>query len=322
VDRFAPRHEGPVVTQPDICVIFNPRAGRGNAPRRLERLRHRLRDRAEFWPTQKPGAGEELARTAAQAGFRIVAAAGGDGTVHEVANGLLRAGTDRTALAVLPIGSANDYAYSLQASPGREVAAGIRRVDVGVVQAPDGRLRYFINGLGLGFNGAVTLESRRIHRLQGLPLYTLALLRALCFRYNSPMMEVLMDDACRRGPTLALTVNLGRREGGFLLTPEAELDDGQFDYLHAGPMRRWQLLRYLPRMMTGRLPRDHPAIWLGRCRRVSIRSEAPLTVHTDGEFFSRPEDGVKAIDIRLLPRGLSVSTELLPREEKNTEPRP
>src|SRR2546427_11828619 len=88
-------------------------AGRGRALRRLRALPRRWADRAELRPTEQPGHAEELALNAARAGFAIVGAAGGDGTVHEVANGLLRADGSNTALTVFPIGSANDYAYSL-----------------------------------------------------------------------------------------------------------------------------------------------------------------------------------------------------------------
>lgn len=285
----------------DVCVIYNPAAGRGRALQRLRRLRRVLGARADFQPTQRPGHGAELASAAAQAGFAVVAAAGGDGTVHEVANGLLRACRPEVTLAVWPIGSANDYAHSL----GRD-GPGVRTVDVGLVRATGGRERYFVNGLGLGFNGAVTLESRRIRHLQGVPLYSLALLRALCYHFVCPVMTVTLDGVTRQTPTLALTVNLGRREGGFVMAPQARLDDGWFDYLHAGKLRRSELLRFLPGMITGRLPMDHRAIWQGRCRQVSVQSEAPLTVHTDGEFFSLPEDGVRTIDIRLLPGALRV----------------
>lgn len=283
----------------DVCVIFNPSAGRGRATRRVQRLRRELGSRAELQPTQGPGHGEELARKAAQAGFPVVAAAGGDGTVHEVANGLLRANRPEVIMAVVPVGSANDYAYSL----GRN-GADIQTVDVGWVQGPGGRQCYFVNGLGLGFNGAVTLESRRIRGLQGVALYGLALVRALYYRFACPVMAITLDGLTREGPTLALTVNIGNREGGFVMAPRARLDDGEFDYVHAGALSRWDLLRFAPGMVTGALPQNHPAIWTGRWRQVSVQSETPLTVHVDGEFFSRPEDNVRTIDIRVLPGAL------------------
>ncbi len=296
----------------DICLIFNPSAGRGRAPRRLERLRQVLGSRAEFRPTTGPGHGEELAYAAAQAGFPVIGAAGGDGTVHEVANGILRSSRPGVALAVYPIGSANDYAHSLGLSNGWWLHAGsetgIRAVDVGEVRTEGRPVRYFINGLGLGFNGAVTLESRRIKRLQGIALYGLALLRALCFRFASPPMAVRFDDVLRQTPTLALTIAIGRREGGFMLTPNAVVDDGLFDYLHAGPLHRWELIRYFPRMISGRIPTDHPKLWTGRCRHVAVESAEPLTVHVDGEFLCRPEDHVRSLEVNMLPGALRVQT--------------
>src|SRR5207244_7509708 len=142
---------------------------------------------------------------------------------HEVANGILRAGRPEVTLTVFPIGSANDYAHSLglDADWWLHGDSGVNacHVDVGKARTPGGRERFFVNGLGLGFNGAVTLESRRVRGLQGVPLYTIALLRALWRHYTAPDMAVTIDGATRRGPTLALTVALGRREGNFVLAP-------------------------------------------------------------------------------------------------------
>src|SRR5262249_15873899 len=106
----------------------------------------------------------------------------------------------------------------------------------------------------------------------------------------------------------ALTIAIGRREGGFLLAPNAVIDDGLFDYLHAGRLRRWELIRYFPQMVSGRLPTDHPKLWIGRCRQVNVQSEAPLVLHPDGESSCRREEGFHQPDIRILPRALRVQT--------------
>jgi diacylglycerol kinase family enzyme len=302
----------------DTCVILNPQAGQGRGRLRLRRLQRALSSRAEFWCTRVPGQGEELALRAARSGFAFVGAAGGDGTIHEVANGILRAGRPEVALAVFPIGSANDYAASLGLGPEwwlyDGLDRGVRPVDVGVARRPDGRARYFINGLGLGFNAAVTLERNRIPWLRGLALYSLGLLSALCYRFQQPTIKVTI--ACANGqgdpavvrqvPTLALTVAIGRREGNFVLAPQARLDDGLFDYLQAGELRRWELVRYLPRMITGALPYDHPQLWAGRCDRVEVESDTPLSVHLDGELFVGPDDQARRIDVSLLKHALRV----------------
>jgi diacylglycerol kinase family enzyme len=314
--RFAPGQEGERMPPADLCVIFNPTAGRKRATGRLEGLRRSWGGRADFWPTRGPGDAEELASRAARAGFRIVAAAGGDGTVHEVANGLLAAARPEVNFAIIPVGSANDYAHSLgldrkNGTPA-ESASLVREVDVGVVSDPStGRQRYFVCCLGLGLNGAVTLESRRIKRLQGMALYGLATLRALWYHYACPVMDLSFDgEPTWSVPTLMLSVLLGRREGGFVLAPDAKLDDGLFDYVHAGRLSRWEVLRFLPRVARWGPPHDHPKVRLGRCRTLRVHSQVPLTVHLDGEFFATPLDEVCDLDIRLLPRLLRVQTVL------------
>jgi diacylglycerol kinase family enzyme len=290
------------------CVIFNPAAARKRAGKRLETLRAALGPFTEFRPTDRPGHGEELALAAAREGFDIVTAAGGDGTVHEVANGLLRSERPDVTFAVVPLGSANDYAYSLNlAAQETPPTNGVLNLDVGTVRDERGRQRYFINTLGLGFSGAVALESRRIRWLQGLALYGLAFLRALVFRYDCPVMDIAFDDVVRKGPTLSATVAIAHREGSFIVAPQARLDDGLFDYMHAGPLSRREVLRFMPKLASGgELPKDHPALWSGRCRSVRLRSESPLTVHLDGEFFSKPEDNVRELDIGMLPGRLRV----------------
>jgi diacylglycerol kinase family enzyme len=294
-----------------MCVIFNPNAARGRAKARLTELQHILGDRADFQPTQGPRHAVELAQSAAQAGFSVVAAAGGDGTVHEVANGLLRSGCPAVTFAVFPIGSANDYAYTLGLDLHTSLVNGparrIRQIDVGIVRTATGRECYFVNSLGLGFSGAVTVEARRIRRLRGLALYGLAFLRALFLRYACPVMAVTIDAETRRLPTFSLTVAIGKREGNLLVTPEAIPDDGLFDFVHAGALSRLEILRYAPRLATGKpLPADHPALWMGRCRTVQVQADAPLTVHLDGELFCLPEDDVRGLDIHILPGLLRV----------------
>ena len=79
------------MTKAELCVIFNPAAGKHRAAKRLDKLRQGWGAHVVFQPTNHSGHAIELAQQAAQAGYAIVAAAGGDGTVHEVANGLLLA---------------------------------------------------------------------------------------------------------------------------------------------------------------------------------------------------------------------------------------
>jgi diacylglycerol kinase family enzyme len=290
------------------CVIFNPAAGRGRARRLVGRLRRLRGPAVDLRPTDGPGHATELAARAVDAGHTTVIAAGGDGTVHEVANGLI--GRPGVVFGVWPIGSANDYAYALGVNgdwPLDRGRAGLTAapVDVGRVTG-GGRVTHFVNGFGLGFNAAVTHESRGIHGLRGMPLYGLAFLKAVWRHFHSPPLTIDLDGDEKELRTLALSLNIGRREGGFRVTPAAELDDGMFDFVHAGPLTRWQALTMLPRIATGTLPHDHALIRQGRCRKVHVRRDQPLRVHVDGEFFCQPEDRVTDVTVELVPSALQV----------------
>jgi YegS/Rv2252/BmrU family lipid kinase len=294
----------------DTCVIYNPAAGRGRAERLLNEVRSAPGVHVELRPTAAPGHAEELAREAAGQGFARVVAAGGDGTAHEVANGLLRSDRRDVVFSTWPVGSANDYAYTLGltawwARRAEAPATETLDVDVGRV-AGGGRERFFVNALGVGFNGMVTVEARKIRLLRGMPLYALAFLKAMVRHFATPRMRIRFDGAEVDAPTLALTVNLAQREGGFPITPAADLTDGRFDFMHALRLRRWHLVRYLPAMATGTLPADHPLIRLGQAARVEVRSEAPLCVHADGEFFCTPPDGLRELTVEVVPRRLRV----------------
>lgn len=294
------------------CVIYNPAAGKGRARQQLTRLQRRFRDH-DFALTTAPGAAVALARQAAQAGYARVIAAGGDGTVHEVANGVLAAERPDVTFGVWPIGSANDYAFALGLPPRWPDAGSVtrRQVDVGRVTAGT-RQRFFVNGLGLGFNGAVTLESRRIRRLQGMALYGWAMLRALVYHFDQPELHLTIDAETRLRRTLTLSVNLGPREGGFCILPQASLTDGRFDFLQAGPLRRWELAWHLPGLILGRVPTNHPQLWLGQGRHLRVTAERPVRIHTDGEFFAHLEDGVQSVQVDVEPARLWAESGTVP----------
>ncbi|MFO0810258.1 MAG: diacylglycerol kinase family protein [Gemmataceae bacterium] len=293
------------------CVIYNPAAGRGRAKNLIAELTRRYPGRFDLRPTTAPGHGTDLALNAIADGCTTVIAAGGDGTVHEVAAGILQANEPAVVFGVWPVGSANDYAYALgiqsdwPLDDARRQAMSVRAVDVGRVTG-GGRSMFFVNCLGIGFNSAVTLSARRIPWLTGMALYGLAFLHCVCRHFVSPTYAVTLDNTTADWPTLAFTLGLGKREGGFLVTPQASLDDGLFDYVHAGGLTRWKALTMLPKIATGTLPADHPLIRVGRCREATVRAAGPLRVHVDGEFFCLDDDDIHEVRVEVLPRRLRV----------------
>lgn len=184
-----------------IKVIVNPTAGRGRGRGVVQPIERGLSELGvpfSLEMTSRPGEAVHLARQARDAGFATVVAAGGDGTVHEVVNGLAQAadaaGVDVVGrLGVLPIGSGNDMAamsgvpLRLMDALQRLVAPQVRRIDLGRIND-----RYFDNSVGVGFEAQVTVESHKIRRLRGVLIYLSAVLRALG-SYPAPPMRVQWD---------------------------------------------------------------------------------------------------------------------------------
>lgn len=300
------------MTRKRLCVIHNPTAGRGFSRLAWNRLRAELGVHADFQVSNAPEHAVQLAERAAHEGFATVAAAGGDGTVHEVANGLLRAAVPGVGFGVIPLGSGNDYARMLKLPRSSKALAELLlsdaqwRVDAGKVTATEGgEERYFVNTIGFGMSGRATWEARQIRGLKGVPLYGLAALKAIWRSFHAVPATLEFDGTPLEGPTLYLSVALGRSEGaGFVVAPDALLDDGWFDYLHAGKMSRLAALWHLPRLLAGKIaPGDGP-IQCGRCQKVEICAAEDLMCHTDGELFSYPEKAVRKFQVELLPQAL------------------
>jgi YegS/Rv2252/BmrU family lipid kinase len=292
------------------CVIYNPAAGRGRAERLLTSLPPALAASVELRPTTRAGEATALALRAADEGFAKVIAAGGDGTAHEVANGVLRSARRDTVFGVWPVGSANDLAFSLgmdvwwrnhMKNPPTEVLA----IDVGRATAQN-REQFFVCNLGIGFNGMINGEARQTRWLKGLPLYAWAFVKSMVKHFDRPEMTVRFDGRAVTAPTLALSVLNGQREGNFPLCPRASLTDGLLDYMHATRLTRMHLLRFLPAMIRGTLQKNHKLMVLGRARRIEVTSQAPLCVHADGEFVCVPRDGLHELTVEVLPERLRV----------------
>lgn len=292
------------MTQPKTCVIYNPAAGRGRAGKIIAQAQ-RFPYPVELIPTTAPGSATEQAQQAIQQGYQRVIAAGGDGTVHEVANGILQTEQPDVILGVWPIGSMNDYAYTLGMEAWwrgtRDPAAlQVLQVDVGRIEA-DHRQCYFINGCGFGFNGMVTIEARKIRYLRGIALYSLAVMKSLVRHFRSVQTQVNLDGNHSEGPILAFSLGIGQREGGFPLMPVARLDDGYLEWLQIQDVTRWEMLRHFPGMISGNLPLEHPKVHVGRCQEATFQFQHPTCIHTDGELFAVPEDGIRDVRVSLLP---------------------
>jgi YegS/Rv2252/BmrU family lipid kinase len=286
-------------------VILNPVAGRGRVRREWPRTAERLRAAGvefEVVQTQAPGEAIGLAERAAH-DYDAVIAAGGDGTVHEVANGLLRAG-GRAAFGVLPLGSGDDFVKMLPAGDPVERIARGRPLSIDAGRIVAGETRFFANGMDIGFGAHAARNVRRVPRpFTGLGAYLGALAMTLV-RYPRLEVSLQLDGGETFAQTTAMTAVMnGRAFGGsFHVCPEARADDGELDLLIADGVGRLAILGLVPRIMRG-AHGDDPRLKLLRARRVLIESQAPLLVETDGEIAF---EDARRLEIEILPGALRV----------------
>ncbi len=298
-----------------IRFITNPSADRGQAASTAAVLRSRLSLPGEStWIfTRAPGEAIALARQAAEDGCETVVAAGGDGTVHEVVNGLMQTPADqRPRLGILPLGSGNDFALAVGVPPQPEAAleviraGAVRRVDIGEVRDEHGRQRFWDNTLGIGLDASVNSRSRRVRRARGYLIYLLAALQTILLDHRPLSLRFESEQETWERQVMMLAFCNGHREGGaFLLVPDARPDDGILGYAQLAPTPRWRTVRALFRAMQG-THTSLPEIHLGLCRQARIRSVQPLNVHLDGEVFLERSHGSHALEISLHPGALAV----------------
>lgn len=299
-------------------MIVNPAAGRGRTRRLWPQVAAALAAeglRFELAQTRTPGEAEQLAEAAA--GYAAVIAVGGDGTVHEVVNGLMRVPpARRPALGVLPLGSGDDYAKMVPPrAPGaarprwqdavQRLARGAARAhDVGVMRNDEDGERYFANGMDVGFGAHVAHNFGALPGwLTGLGGYLTAIARTL-LRYPSLELSVQLDDDAPIAQRSTITAVMNGRcfGGSFWACPEASAVDGLLDVLIAEEVSRMQILRLVPKLMSGRHVGE-PVLRIVRARRVRIESDAPLPVEADGEL---PWRAARRLEIGILPGALRV----------------
>jgi diacylglycerol kinase (ATP) len=252
----------------------------------------------ELFVTDSQEDAVRLTREAVDAGYDIVVAAGGDGTVGTVARELLGS---ETALGVLPLGSVMNIARMLEIPRELEAAAAviatgqIRAIDVGIAKG-----RVFYEGGSVGLNAAVFREAQLVDA--GHYPSLLAAVWTL-IRYRPPRMIIHLDDRVLTTRALAVTVSNGPYTGlGFTVAPNARLDDGQFDVCVFSRFSRTELIRHFRSIAFGR--RQYSAkVRSYRSARVRIEGVHPLPCRADAEDL-----GTTPITYEVKPGALRVVT--------------
>ena len=277
-------------------VILNPYSARWKALERWHEVAPMLRDAGvdfEVVQSKSKGQGLELAEQAVRDGFSPIIAAGGDGTIGDVVNGMIKAVGENGPLppfGILPLGTANDLVDNLRLPTDIRgacavIAAGnTREVDLCSVNG-----RYFANNAALGLEPLVTVLQERITWLRGVPRYLYAALQAIA-RGTSWEAELVWDEGRYHGKISLVSVGNGARTGGlFYMTPNADPFDGKLTFTFGHVKSRLKMLTMLPLTMKpgdGNFVGKDDVFELSTTR-LSVKLNQSSPAHADGELFDK-----------------------------------
>ena len=291
-------------------VIVNPYSNRWKAEKRVPEIHDALEQLSldcEVVLSQEPEHAIALAEQAAREGKTPIIAAGGDGTIGEVINGLYRADPEGVLgpLGIIPFGTANDLVVnlglpldimgSLQAILGGKT----RRIDLGQVNE-----WVFDNNSAVGLEPIVTLYNIRMTRLQGVFRYLVAALRAIAAKPEYEM-RIRWDDGEFEGLVSLVSVGNCPLTGGmFKMAPDADPTDGLLTFVYGYARTHWKMLSLLPRTISGQYIHD-PAIHQHHTRQLEITCTPGTPIQADGEIRA---ENATTIHYRALPARLDIYT--------------
>ena len=279
------------------AVIINPKAGKQHLRRDWVKM-YRTLKRAEIefqvWTTEYAGHATEIARHLVERGFRNILLVGGDGTINEVVNGIYTSNIeDKTSvsIALIPYGTGNDWARywglykSKRKMSDRFLERNRVKVDLAYLTYYDGgeeRKRYFLNGMGVGFDAQVCQVTDRMKRIYGGHswVYTLSLLIAV-FKWKPAQMQLIYDDEAIEDDVFTIAVANGCYSGGGLKQVPADPTDGLF-HTNMIPRPTFKIiLTALVYLFRGELW-NHPACTMKTTKRFKIKNRQSFLIETDG----------------------------------------
>jgi diacylglycerol kinase (ATP) len=278
---------------PKTVFLVNPASANGKTGKRwpqIARAAHEAGLRGEAVFSERPGQLGDLAREAADEGAALLVVVGGDGTVHEVVQGV--AGREGVELALIPRGTGWDFARTHGIT--KDVNAALRTTKDGTARPFDlGRASYAVDGVrewawfanmaSVGMSGAVAAKANSTTKALGAKTSYLMALGIVFARWKNVSLRVRVDVEERHALMEDAIVAVGRYlAGGMMITPDAEPDDGLFDVLLIGDLTKAEMVRVMPKVFRGtHLP--HPKGEVLRGATVEIDADEPLPVQLDGE---------------------------------------
>lgn len=295
-------------------VILNPKSDLGNGIKYLETIKEATQPPGEtdIVLTERQGHAQELAGEAIQDGYDVLVAAGGDGTVNEIVNGIINSGTDGTKLGVIPVGTGNDFAHALgipedvPTAVKNLVKGRTRKIDLGLMEDDKGRRRFFDNNMGVGFDANVVIRTSEITGLHGFPKYLVGVLTTLARDFQPIHLHIRFDEEEVMQKVLFLFMGIGTRGGGgFLLTPDASHEDDLVDSCTVSMLGRLKALTLINSAIKGTHVHT-PYVTMRQSKQIVINSTEAMPIQIDGEIYAWPEDDIHQLMITSLPAALEV----------------
>jgi len=293
-----------------VSLFLNPTAGRGRAGRRMFKIKELLEEAqipTSLCVSRAVGDLEEQVCDQVNSGTRNVLVAGGDGSIHEAVNGIMRA-SSRAALGIIPSGTGNDFAKSCSIPLDWQLAtrllgnrlatnAAPRQIDVGRMND-----RYFANGAGIGFDAKVTHIARSYRWPIGDFVYLVAIFRCMIDGIATPELTISSNDVTFSGSVTLANVSNGPWIGGmFHIAPMADNCDGKLELIIADPVSRMRILSLLPSLIRGRHLGERE-ITHASIRQLQVEAAEPVPSHLDGEVQTLGT----SFDIEVLPAALDL----------------
>jgi YegS/Rv2252/BmrU family lipid kinase len=298
-------------------TIVNPNAGEGKGKKDWYRIADLFKKRSipitvKF--TEKKNQAIEFAREAVIKGYRKIIAVGGDGTLHEVINGIFTQGEcspRQVSVGMIPVGTGNDWGKMFSIPLIYEGAVDVIKEnklvlhDIGIIKYHDGdkqEKRYFINIAGLGYEALVVKKTNKQKEKgrSSQAIYLLNLLSSLVM-FRNTKTEIVIDDKPYSGKIFSINIGNGRYcGGGMRQTPEALPDDGLLDITVIREMGRIEILKSLKILYDGTIL-SHPKIDGFRAKNIRVQSESLLYAEADGESL-----GHTPVEVSIIPGAVNV----------------
>jgi YegS/Rv2252/BmrU family lipid kinase len=298
-------------------LIYNPIADHGKAEKILPNVQEIFKTHQfeyDLMLTEYPGHALELAKQQTESGRSLIIAAGGDGTMNEVINGLMRAETNglhKPILGVLPVGRGNDFAFGMDITKDLDkaiqavVAGKTKKIDIGIVTGGDyPQGRYFGNGVGLGFDTVVGFEAAKVKWVHGAASYLIGLVRTIFLYHTAPTYEIILDGETITQPSLLVSIMNGKRMGGsFHMAPKGDPGDGLFNLCMASHVPQFKILPLATKFISG-TQEGHPAIRMPQSSKVIVHAiTGSIPAHADGETICVAG---KELTVEIIPQALEI----------------